>query len=207
MRIFVNNNSGGETMYHAMKLKGLQEDEMDYIGAKRNHSVKGWAEDRGFIYLSANDITQFDEIYKEFVNGDYDKPIIFEVFSNKMENMKHWNDMFASKRKVLEEENNRNRVSKIEKGKKYIIYGTGSGALKVKKEIEDNGGIIIGFCDSNREKWGTEFMDMKVISPVEIVSKEFEDVNIAIGSVYYGEIRKILLAIGVYEQHIVSPLL
>ena len=79
LRILLINNNGG--------IEFKQEID-DYIAAA-NHfkNAKGWAETCGFIYLSANNMNEFMNASKTFLNKS-DKPIILETFVSDIDESK-----------------------------------------------------------------------------------------------------------------------
>lgn len=88
----------------------------------------------------------------------------------------------------------------IEQGKNYVLYGTGSGGLKISRHIELCEGNIVYYCDSNSDKWGTFHNKVKVISPQELIEKRSEYEKIIIASGYYVEIAEKLKSIGLEEK-------
>lgn len=71
-----------------------------------------------------------------------------------------------------------------------IIYGTGMAAQKAYYKLKYEHSII-GFCDSNSERWGKEFFGLPIMSPKEAINTV--NSNIVIASMYYDEIIKTLL--------------
>ena len=53
-----------------------------YFLAKSKNLVKHYAEDLGFVYLSASDKKEFTKNIDKFMSEKSNKPIIFEVFTN-----------------------------------------------------------------------------------------------------------------------------
>lgn len=56
-------------------------------------------------------------------------------------------------------------------GGNLILYGAGINGALAAKLLEQQGVQIICFCDSDRKKWGTEFLGYQVISPEEMKSR------------------------------------
>ncbi len=85
MRIMLNNNGCGEIFYgnknQDIKTVGR------HIAADHNTSAKAWVEERGFKYLKSTTKEEFDEKLKEFLSEEGDKPIFFEVFTDKYVNI------------------------------------------------------------------------------------------------------------------------
>jgi len=83
LRILLINNEGGE-IFHT--LPGLKPTDIshNYITAVHRTSAKGWAEERGFIYLQAKDDTQLEKAMEVFADPEHGKqPLLLEVFTSK----------------------------------------------------------------------------------------------------------------------------
>lgn len=81
MRIMLNNNGCGEIFYG-----NIRQDKKTvgkHIAADHNTSAKSWVEERGFKYLKSTTQKEFDENIKEFLSNEGNKPIFFEVFTDK----------------------------------------------------------------------------------------------------------------------------
>ncbi len=81
--ILVNNNEGIEFRLNK-NIEGNLGDKADNLIAAKGHYVNGaqkWAEACDFEYLQANDKTSFISQIKDFCTKDYDKPVLFEVFT------------------------------------------------------------------------------------------------------------------------------
>ncbi|CCX66877.1 uncharacterized protein BN458_00348 [Prevotella sp. CAG:1058] len=92
LRILVVNNGRGvefHTYKHSASKFGNDTD--NFIAAawhngNQSHTlVKSIAASLGFVYLSASDKNDFDEVYKEFISPTIEKSIIFEVFTQKVD--------------------------------------------------------------------------------------------------------------------------
>lgn len=85
LRIFLNNNSGGE-IFHT--LPGLNQSEVlkDYVSATHQTEAKAWAEQQGFHYLSAHNEDELEAKISEFVKAKTEKPLLFEVFTSMEQN-------------------------------------------------------------------------------------------------------------------------
>lgn len=83
-RILLCNNSGG-ALFHSPYYKTVQDFEtIDvHIAASHETSAEGWAKSRGFSYLSAHNQNEFDIAIEDFVSQSSEKPIVFEVFTDK----------------------------------------------------------------------------------------------------------------------------
>jgi 2-succinyl-5-enolpyruvyl-6-hydroxy-3-cyclohexene-1-carboxylate synthase len=56
----------------------------EYITAEHYTTARGWAEERGFLYLSAKDQEQFDAALHTFTQEVVGmQPILLEVFTDK----------------------------------------------------------------------------------------------------------------------------
>lgn len=78
VRILLLNNSGGAEFYQ----NNGWYDTLDlHTAAAHSHSARGWAEETGFIYMSAESKEEFQNSLPEFV-GKSKKPILLEVFTN-----------------------------------------------------------------------------------------------------------------------------
>lgn len=80
LRIMINNNGGGGIFD---TLPGLNNSEAlnDYITAAHNTSVKSWAEQQGFIYLSANNSDELQKQILKLLAPESKSPVILEVFT------------------------------------------------------------------------------------------------------------------------------
>ena len=111
IRIMLVNNSGASLFHFNQGLKKyptLNEN----VAAEHTTSAKGWAESRNFKYLSSTNKKEFDKSLKEFLNEKSEKPILFEVFTNKEEDAKLQHEFF---------EYNMNNADKLKQGAKNII--------------------------------------------------------------------------------------
>lgn len=85
LRIFLNNNGGGE-IFHA--LPGLNRSEAlePYITGAHRTQAKGWAESLGFTYLSAGNKEELTEHLPVFTRVQQDRAILLEVQTSMQEN-------------------------------------------------------------------------------------------------------------------------
>lgn len=81
LRILLNNNAGGE-IFHI--LPGLNKSEAlhEYIAASHKTDAKAWAEQQGFLYLSAKNKEDLDKHLPAFTSSETEKPVLLEVFSS-----------------------------------------------------------------------------------------------------------------------------
>lgn len=88
--------------------------------------------------------------------------------------------------------------------KQLLIWGTGEAAKQVIEVLRETSliGNILYFVDNDSGKWGRDFENFKIISPMELM-KEAEDMKekvfIIVASSYYPKIRKQLLEYGYKE--------
>ena len=93
VRIMLVNNSGAALFHFNQGLEKyptLNEN----VAADHNATAKGWAESRGFKYLSSTNKEEFDKNLVEFVNPNSDKPIILEVFTKKEDDARLQHEFF-----------------------------------------------------------------------------------------------------------------
>lgn len=82
--ILINNNCGVEfRLNHEMeKSMGSKINNLIAAAGHNKGGAKGWAESCGFKYLSADTKDNFSSQINAFCNDNYDKPVIFEIFTN-----------------------------------------------------------------------------------------------------------------------------
>lgn len=56
---------------------------LKYITAEHMTRARGWVEENGFEYLSANAFHDFDEKLDYFLSSKLSRPVFFEVFCDK----------------------------------------------------------------------------------------------------------------------------
>lgn len=103
VRILVNNNFGG-ALFHSSYYKQIKTyPNIDrHIAAEHQISIRGWAESRGFQYLSASNKDEFDTAMKEFVKEDSQQPIVIETFTDKEVDIRQMNVVLNSFRPAAE---------------------------------------------------------------------------------------------------------
>ena len=127
--MMINNGCGAEFhLYNHRATKMAKENGISqkfaaadgHFGNKSDKLVKHMAEDLGFKYMSANDKKEFLNNVDEFVNGESDKPIIFEIFTTSEDESKA-QEMIASL-EVNTESIAKNTIKKVfgEKGIKAV---------------------------------------------------------------------------------------
>jgi glycosyltransferase involved in cell wall biosynthesis len=97
-------------------------------------------------------------------------------------------------------ENAANGQLMIEKGQRYLLYGTGSLSQKLSRQILAKGGLIEFYADSNPKFWGKSFMERAVIAPEEILKVRDKFDKIIIASSFRREIFETLTDLG-FEAH------
>lgn len=81
--LLINNNMGVEFRLNPT-LEDSLADKTDMLIASAQHNVngaKGWAESCNFHYMTANKKEEFLNQIHEFCNGEFDKPVLFEVIT------------------------------------------------------------------------------------------------------------------------------
>ena len=84
-RILLINNNKGFTMRanpHLEKNWGEKSDNLVTAAGHYKNGAKDWAISCGFEYLSANTKEKYESQIKDFCNKTYNKPVLFEVFTN-----------------------------------------------------------------------------------------------------------------------------
>ncbi len=82
VRIMLNNN-GGAALFHFNQGLRNYPTLNENVAAEHFSTAKGWVETQGFTYLCAHDKAEFDANLEKFVQKETDKPIFFEVFTDK----------------------------------------------------------------------------------------------------------------------------
>lgn len=85
LRILLVNNNKGLTMrsnVHLEKNWGEKSDVLVTAAGHFKNGAKGWAKSCGFEYLSAKNKEEYISQIKDFCNKDFNKPILFEVFTD-----------------------------------------------------------------------------------------------------------------------------
>ncbi len=77
----LNNNGGGE-IFHI--LPGLNRSEVlnEYITAAHATEAGSWAQQQGFIYLSARNAEELQRHLPQFIGMESEKPVLLEVFTS-----------------------------------------------------------------------------------------------------------------------------
>lgn len=88
LRILLNNNGGGG-IFHT--LPGLNRSEAldSFVAATHTTEARTWAEQRGFLCLTAHNAEELQQQLPLFMNHKGDRPVLLEVFTSMEENSKH----------------------------------------------------------------------------------------------------------------------
>ncbi|MDO4164980.1 MAG: 2-succinyl-5-enolpyruvyl-6-hydroxy-3-cyclohexene-1-carboxylic-acid synthase [Bacteroides sp.] len=83
LRILLLNNGGGE-IFHTLPGLDMSGTSHKFITAVHKTSAKGWAEERGFLYLCAENEEQLAEAMPTLTQPEItEQPVLLEVFTNK----------------------------------------------------------------------------------------------------------------------------
>lgn len=93
---------------------------------------------------------------------------------------------------------NKELLKKMQFGSKLILFGTGSHAERIEKNLSYE---VAYFIDNNELKHGTLFLDKPVNKPDSILSENKDDIAIVIASMYTKEIGNQLKKLG-FEKDI-----
>lgn len=122
--------------------------------------------------------------------------------------IKELNELVAlwQKKKIFEfspEAERKAPTAEIKNGKRYVVYGAGSAVRIAIDKIEKGGGIVAALVDGSEVKNGTEVCGFVVQKPeyLNVHRKEFDYVLIT-SALYYREIKKVILKMGLKEADI-----
>lgn len=93
VRILLLNNRGGG-IFNTLPGLEMASDIRTYVGAAHETSARGWAEERGFTYLTASDKASFTAALPDFVSTNISRPILFEVFTDTDRDAAAYKDYF-----------------------------------------------------------------------------------------------------------------
>ncbi|MDE7381482.1 MAG: 2-succinyl-5-enolpyruvyl-6-hydroxy-3-cyclohexene-1-carboxylic-acid synthase, partial [Muribaculaceae bacterium] len=122
VRILLNNNGGGAIMHMPKRPDFAAEHLPNFISAKHSTSARAWAIDRGFKYLTASTREEVEEQMQIFTNEKTERPIIFEVFSDMLEDTEILKGYYQDIKRDTLEEKLRKRAGVV-KRKIYSILG------------------------------------------------------------------------------------
>jgi len=191
--LLVNNGTGMEMQFSDFLASRVGADKdsfiaaSDHYGNKSHDLVRHYANDLGFMYLSANNKDEYLENLKTFLSTEeIDKPIIFETFVSKEDEDVAFRVMSGIDRSDDADTNLiKNKVRIPERNKDHskrqiVLFGTGVYMRSHLREITTKARINIA-CDNNPDKWGMEVAPGIVcISPEELAHMENIFVLIAI---------------------------
>lgn len=87
---------------------------------------------------------------------------------------------------------------------KIIIFGTGKRATKIYNYMVEYNQKPTFFADNNAEKWGSRFNGIPILNPVDAYYEVKKgQTEICIASIYYIQVKKQLLAMGIPEEDII----
>ena len=83
IRILLLNNEGGE-IFHTLPGMDKSSRSREFITAEHYTTAKGWAEERGFIYIKVTDEEELEDAMKQFTTPEtLMQPMLMEVFTDK----------------------------------------------------------------------------------------------------------------------------
>ena len=83
IRILLLNNEGGE-IFHTLPGMDKSSRSREFIKAEHYTTAKGWAEERGFIYIKVTDEEELEDAMKQFTTPEtLMQPMLMEVFTDK----------------------------------------------------------------------------------------------------------------------------
>lgn len=88
--LIVNNNRGQEFRLNPL-LENVYAEQSDKLVAAGGHNkggAKGWAESCGFYYMSTSLSSEIEDKVKDFCTMQFDKPVLFEVFTTNEDEQK-----------------------------------------------------------------------------------------------------------------------
>ncbi|MGL4853009.1 MAG: 2-succinyl-5-enolpyruvyl-6-hydroxy-3-cyclohexene-1-carboxylic-acid synthase [Phocaeicola sp.] len=98
LRILLLNNEGGE-IFHTLPGMDKKSQSRNFITAEHHTSARGWAEERGFTYLTASNQEELADAMQLFTTAEeQEKPLLFEVWSDKEEDTNLLKEYFHSLR-------------------------------------------------------------------------------------------------------------
>ena len=97
LRILVLNNEGGEIFHTLPGMDKSGGTSRKFITAEHHTSARGWAEERGFIYMNATDNDEWQEALKTFASPEeHPQPMLLEVWTNKDEDTRLLREYYKS---------------------------------------------------------------------------------------------------------------
>lgn len=87
-------------------------------------------------------------------------------------------------------------ADRIEKGKRYALYGTGAKGIWDFACIKEKEGVVSLVVDSNKDKQGTLFEGITIVSPEELIDRSKFDILVVSSHLYYKEIEETVCKMG-----------
>lgn len=87
IHILLVNNGGGSEFYFSMGVEKLPNIDL-HISAGHSHRAREWVEANNFIYMSAATQEEFNKQIDTFCRSDLGRPVIMEVFTDKVKDIK-----------------------------------------------------------------------------------------------------------------------
>ena len=109
-----------------------------------------------------------------------------------------------NKRLVLNKKCFESPEYRIEADVKYALYGAGQSAKNLYPLFAK--GQVVLICDSSCDKWGTDFLGYRIVSPEELWNRKQEFDKIFVSSIYFYEIKAYLMELGFQEEQIVTSI-
>ena len=100
--LVVNNGRGSEFSMGGLyyPIRGENDNLVAAAGHYKGNPVKGFSEGLGYKYLSASTKEEFLSKINDFCNKDFDKPVIFEVFTTDENEIKAFDLMYEFNRNI-----------------------------------------------------------------------------------------------------------
>ena len=100
LRILVLNNEGGEIFHTLPGMDKSGGTSRKFITAEHHTSARGWAEERGFLYMNATDDEEWQEALKTFASPEeHPQPMLLEVWTDKGEDTRLLREYYKSLKK------------------------------------------------------------------------------------------------------------
>ena len=191
IRLIVINNGCGTEFKNYMHIAAKLGKEADrniaaqgHYGNKSSNLLKHYAEDLGFLYLTASTKEEYEKIIPIIIDEKQkEKSILVEVFTEsekESEALEQINTLTKYERKIEELETHKKIPERIKKKtyKEIILWGAGNGLEKNIVSIQGKCKVQY-ICDNKSELWGKELVNgIKCISPEEIT--KVQDVFVVI---------------------------
>ena len=99
LRILLLNNGGGG-IFNTLPGLEMSGTSHKFITAVHNTTAEGWAKEQGFLYMKANNEEELEKNMAIFAQIEsLDKPVIFEIFTNKNRDARILKDFYHSLKK------------------------------------------------------------------------------------------------------------